>query len=80
LSELSDALRRHWDEIAIVGIGNAIKLLSSVRFDASAEGEVGFARDGAGLGARELDEPLSHRREEESAGDDAISVEFDRDV
>jgi hypothetical protein len=60
-------------------MSNAIKLLSSVQFDASAEGEVGFARDGVGLGTRELDEPLSHRREEESAVDDAISVEFDRD-
>jgi hypothetical protein len=32
------------------------------------------------IGAIELDKPLSHRREEKSAVDDAISVHFDRDV
>lgn len=69
-------MRRHWDEIVV--IGNAIKLLSSVQFDAS--GEVSFARDGVGLGAIELEKPLSHRREEESAVDNDISVQFDRDV
>jgi hypothetical protein len=45
-------------------MGNAIKLLSSVQFDASGEGKVGFARDGVGLGTIELEKPLSYRREE----------------